>query len=318
MAISVATVIGVGREATWGVGVTPQVLIPVEPPTFSEPFEQILDQLARGVNVLDHGAYQGSGHAEASLASNVYPEEIGFFLLAMLGAVSSVGTSPTVHTFSLATQPPSLSLQDEGAIYPAGETKRRYQGMLPSSLTFSFTSAEGLLTWSCDLMGSKGSAPLTGAIPADATNAPFRGWHATAAIATIPDTRMISAEITLAREIAIIHAADGLQYPVRGHSGPLEVTLSMVFDANTYTELDRVLAHEDTAITFTFTYGTGATEKTLVFTIPKMNWGEGPVELDRSNIAVQLSVAGRAIYDRDTSKVFEATLTNSRLTYAVA
>lgn len=316
MTSSRAIKIGIGREPTWGAAVAPQVMLPVEPPSITEPFEQLLDQLPRGLNVMDFGAYQGVGHVEASFSGHFYPEEIGFILLSMFGDVDSDGeTPPYTHTFELANQPPSLSFQSEGVIYPAGALARRYSGMLPSSLSISFSTSEGLLAWSSDFMGGRGTAPAAGDIPADATNEPFRGWHGTMSIDGSPDQRLIDAEISIEREIEIYHAADGTQFPVAGHSGAIQATTSLTFDASAYTELDRVLAHDTCAIEITFSYGSGADLKEFALSIPDMNWGEGPVELDHGGVSVTLAVAGRAIYNRDTQTLIGATLKNARTNY---
>lgn len=315
MARSRANRIGVAREATWGSMPAPQVMIPVEPPTFSEIYEPLLDNLVRGVNVMDMGTYQGVGRLELSLNSFFFPEETPFFLLAMLGAVVTTGTGPFVHTFSLANQPPSLCLQDEGLVYPGGATSRRYGGFLPSSFGLSFSSEEGFLTWTCEGQGSIGTAPGAGTVPVDASGEPFRGWQGTVQFGGVGNTRLLSADITLERELQLRYAADGLQRPSALHSGAISATCSMVFDATDFVEMDRVLAHAFTTMTLTFTYGAGATLRKLELSIPRLNWGEGPVELDRSGVAVTLSVSGRAIFDRGTGGLVTAVVTNGRTNY---
>ncbi len=310
---------GIAREATWGDAAAPQVMLPVDPPSITDNFETLLDQTVRGINVMDFGSYQGVGSVEASLSGIWFPEEVPFILLAMLGSVSSTGTAaPYTHTFTLANQPPSLSFQDEGAVYPEGGNARRYAGMLPSSLTLTFSSEEGLLTWSADFSGKRGTAPASGSIPADATNPPFRGWHGTMTIAGAPATRLIDLELTFEREIQIRWGADGTQYPVAGHSGGIAVTGSMTLDATASTELDYVLTHAENAVVITFSYGSGAGEKQLSISIPRFNWGDSPAELDRSAVAITLSCTGRAIYDRDTSTLVTATVKNSRQNYNAA
>lgn len=318
MANSRSNKIGVAREATWGAAPAPQVMIPVDPPTLSEPYEVLLDNSVRGVNVMDFGSYQGVGSLELSLSGLFYPEEVPFFMLAMMGSVSSTGTGPYTHTFSLADQPPSLCIQDEGLVYPDGASSRRYAGFLPSSFSLSFSAEEGFLTWSCDGQGSNGTAPASGDIPADATNAPFRGWQGTVKFNSVSNTRLISADLSMERELQLRYGADGTQRPTALHSGGISVTCSMIFDATDYAEMDRVLAHGETTMTLTFTYGSGANEKTLAISIPTLNWGDGPVELDRSSVAATLAVTGRAIYDRDEAKLITADVTNSRENYSAA
>ena len=68
MTISRDIKIGIARETTWGDGDAPLRLLPIDPPSITEPYEQILDNLLRGINAVDFGAYQGSGHVEMGLS----------------------------------------------------------------------------------------------------------------------------------------------------------------------------------------------------------------------------------------------------------
>lgn len=306
--------IGIARETTWGDGDDPQRLLPIDPPSITEPYEQILDNLLRGINAVDFGAYQGSGHVEMGLSGLFYPEELGYFILAMMGSISTdppAGTAPTYeHTFTLASQPPSLSIQEEGGVYPSG-SHRRFIGMLPSSLTFTFTSSEGLLTWSSDLAGQKGTAVGTAATWEDTeVSAPFLGWHAALEVGGSPNVRLIDCELTLEREAAIRHALDGEQFPAAIYSGGLAVTLSMTFEANS-TELNHVLDHDTNKVEITLTSGSDI----VVFTMNLLNWGDAPAELDKSGVFITLGASGRAIYDPSTGSPITITLTNTQQSY---
>ncbi len=318
MTISRLTKIGVARESSWGAADAPQVLLPVEPPSITEPYEQILDNLQRGLYAADFGAYQGAGHVEMSLSGQFYPEEVGFLLTAMIGSPSSGTSVPYEHDFTMATsQPPSLAIQDEGAVYKSGATKRRYTGMLPSSLVFSFSSAEGVLAWSADLTGKLGTAPGSGAIPSAVGTSPFLGWQGALTIGSA-NTRLIDAEITLEREVEMRHGSDGTQYAVAGYSGALTATATMTLDAIDNTELDYVLGHSSNTVVLTFSYGAGNAERSIAFTMTKFNWGEAPAELDRSGVFVTLGISGRALYNDTDAGPIAVTLKNARSSYAAA
>ena len=318
MPVSRDVKIGLARESSWGDGAAPQVMLPIEPPSITEPYEQILDNLYRGINAIDFGAYQGSGRTDASLAGLFYPEELGFLILAMMGAVSSaVAPLPYVHTFTMASQPPSLAVQEEGGVYPSDASDRRFVGMLPSSLTFTFSSSEGLLTWASDLTGKQGTAPGAGSIPSEAITAPFLGWHAALNIGGA-NARLIDLELTLEREAATRHGLDGTQFPAAVYSGGLAVTASMTFDAVDSTELDYVLDHETNAVVISLTYGAGVDLKAVEFTMTELNWGDAPAELDKSGIFITLGVSGRAIYNSTDSGPIKIILSNAREDYLVA
>jgi len=317
MTTSRMTKIGLARESSWGSANAPQVALPVEPPSITEPYEQILDNLRRGLYAADYAAYQGAGHIEMSLAGHFTPEEIGFLILAMMGDVSSGTSVPYQHDFTMSsTQPDSLAIQDEGAVYASG-TKRRFTGMLPSSLTFSFSTAEGVLAWSSDLMGKQGTAPGAGDIPSVVGTSPFLGWQGALTIGAA-NTRMIDCELTLEREVEVRHGSENSQFAVAGYSGALMVTASMTFDAIDNTELNYVLDHDTNTVVLTFSYGTANALRSVEFTMTNFNWGDGPAELDRSGIFITLGVTGRALYNTTDGGPIKIVLKNARSNYTVA
>lgn len=311
MGVSHLTKVGIAREASWGSSTDPAVLLPVEPPSFTVPHEQILDQGIRGSSSMDYGAYQGAVHVEASLESMAFPEEIGYLLFGILGSCSTSGTAaPYVHTFSLNSNPPSFSIQDEN-----GVQTYRYTGCMINSLTLSFNIAEGAVHWSADFMGKeKGSA--SGSIPAEATTPPFLGWQATAAIgATSPYGKVTEAELTIAREVVLGYVDGNAQTPGTAYSGPMEVTGSctLLFDSND--DYDRYLDKTQEKLAFTFSQGSGASKKELVLTMTKADFGDGAAEIDRSGSNLTLAYTVRALYNPTDGGPIKVKLTNSKSSY---
>jgi len=313
MTISRDIKIGIARESSWGSAEAPHRMLPIEPPGITEPYEQILDNLLRGINAMDFGAYQGAGFVEMSLGGLFFPEEMGFLILAILGDPTSGTSAPYEHTFTMDSQPKSLAVQEEGGVYESGSS-RRFIGMLPSSLTFTFSSSEGLLTWSSDLTGKLGTAPGSGDIPGEDTSAPLLGWHAALDIGGA-NARLIDCELTLEREAATRHGLDGSQFPAAVYSGGLAVTCSMTFDAIDNAELNYVLTHATNAVVISLSYGTGASEKSIQFTMSQLNWGDAPAELDKSGIFITLGVSGRALYNTTDAGPIKIVLKNSEDSY---
>ncbi len=311
MTVSYLTKVGIAKEASWGSSTPPAVLLPVDPPTFTPQFEQILDQSLRGLPVLDYAAYQGVGRTEGSLEGNFYPEEIGYLLCSALGSVVSEGTAaPYTHSFTVGAHPPGLSIQDENGIQPY-----RYTGCMVSELTLSFNSSEGLLRWSASVVG-RTKEDVTAGIPAESTTAPFRSWQVSAAVgAHDPLGKLLEGEITFSREIDL-HFVDGsLQTPGTAFAGPLEVTgrATLFFDSTA--DLDRYLDKDQERFALTWEYGSGTALKQLVVQCTKMDFGDGPAEIDRSGSSLTLAYTMRALYNTTDAGNAKVILKNAKQSY---
>lgn len=315
MAVSSLTKVGIGKETNWGETVVPAVLLPVAPPSFTEPYEQILDQNLRGIAAKDFAAYQGVGHVEASLTGPFYPLECGYYLLGVMGAeVKSGDAAPYTHAFSLGTTPASFSIEDAHFV-TGGPEAYRYLGMMVSELGFTFNAAEGVVECSASLTGKSRSDIVTSVIPADAALAPMRGWmmHSTIGGAA---ACVIEGELTLAREIALVYCGSvgsgGSQAPVKAYAGPLEVTGRMTLDFTADTLVDRYTAKTQEAVVLDFVYGADAALKQLTFTATKVDFGEGPVEIDRSGVYVRLAYSMRMLYNATDVGPIAVSLKNAK------
>ena len=312
MPISALTKVGLAKEPSWGTSTSPTILLPTTPPTFSLPFEQILDQALRGIAAKDFAAYQGVGRTEGSLTGPAYPEELGFFFKGILGAESLVGVSaPYSHTFKLASTLPSFSIQDENGVQPY-----RYTGMLLGELGLSYSAAEGAVNYTTSFTG-KTKENVVAAIPADATLSPFLGWMVYATINGV-DACVIEGEWTFTREIALVYcgsvAEGGTQYPVKAYAGPLEITGRATLDFLADSDVDRYIDKWQGPFVIDFKYGTGAALKQLTITSTKMDFGEGPVEIDRSGVHLTLAYSMRALYNTTDAGQVEVVLKNARST----
>jgi len=311
--LSALTKVGLRREASWGAGGSPTVCLPVDSPGFTVPYEQLLDNSVRGIAAVDFAAYQGVGHVEGSLSGPAYPEELGYLLLCALGSCSTSGTAaPYTHTFSLDSSPPSLAIQDENDV----ETWR-YTGCNVSELTITFNAAEGLVTYSADFVGKEREEPTDEPIPADATNAPFRGWMISAAVGTSdPFGKIIEGEMSFSREVEQHYLDGNSQYPQAATVGPLEVTgrCTILFDSAA--DYARYLSKTQEAFVLTFNYGNGADEKELKITCSNMDFGDGAAEIDRGDQALKLSYTMRALYNSTDGGPCQVTLKNSKSSYS--
>lgn len=319
MTISALTKIGLAKESAWGVSTAPTVLLPITTVTLNEVWEQVLDEAKRGILAKDFNAYQGVNHIEGSLEGPFYPEEVGMLLHTIMGTSSTPsGTGPYTHVMTLGVTPPSLSIQDED-----GVRNMRYLGVKCNNFAAKFSAAEGLLTYTASLTGKlidQNVNTLAITVPpnmsvSDNTSKTWRGWQSSVTINSTAYTKMITFDLTIAREVSLVYTANNTRFASAIYSGPMEVTakLSILFD--TAADFDR--AHDwgnnQHPLEVTLDNGlSGANNRKVIFTMSKASWGDGNFERDRGGTYMTGSWNIRALYNTTDSGPIKITLVNGR------
>mgnify|MGYP001558679934 FL=1 len=305
MSIVALNRIAFNKESSWGNPGATWQLIPVNPPTFTTTFENILDQGLRGVAVKDFGAFQGAGASEASLEGIFHPEHVGYMISAIMGSPTSSGTAtPYIHTFDFNSNAivPSLAFEDYPAIGSPGVaplgSAYQYTGLLCNNLTIKFNAGEGAVSWTASFMGKQGTvAPKVTVTTAGTAAPPFLGWEGSVLVDTITYQKLSDYEITFAREVAVEHAARASQQPAFGYVGPLEVTLKATVDFSHEEDFARYRNNSQGTVKVMFTKGA----KYMFIDCPKTSFLEAPVELDRGGVSVKAAWSMRALYDVDVA-----------------
>ena len=307
--LSALSKLGFGLESTWGTAVVATTLLPVRNlKTVVADYKQELDDGVRGVAAKDFGAYQGTGQGSVEWEGDFYPEELGYFLKLIMGGAAVTGIGPYDHTFSLASNPASLTLEES-------ILAKKWAGMVLSDLGLKFSAAEGKLTYTAKMVG-KTAVDVTPAAVSDATVAPFLGWQASLQIGGAGNTRLLDLSLDFKRPVELLYTANNTKDPSAAAIGPLEVTGKATFDYDT-TELGYYLSKTQNAFVATLGYGTGAGQKQLVFTGTKTDYGDGPVEIDRGKTYVTLAASLRFLHNTtDGGPCKITTLKNSKASYA--
>lgn len=154
-------IFGVGIEETRGTPVAPQLWIPGRTPSGIAPMvERVAVRETRGSKFASHASEIVQKRAEGDFEFNVRSISLGYFLLPLLGAVSSQvkGGETTVyqHTFSVlpnSPEHPTLTLALE---QPAGQSYR-YRRALVSALNMEITPDE-LVRATASLLASQEDA----------------------------------------------------------------------------------------------------------------------------------------------------------------
>lgn len=243
--------VGLAKETTHGTAVDMVTTMPVEEFTFEESREQLADKAWRGHMGDNSGIVQGVGKTEFGLKGPVFLDTIGHLLLNILGDVTSSGTTPKTHAFSLLNsgsgQPASHTFthsQGPGATSGA----RKVAGACLSELTFKWNAESELFTvegkgtgWTSALLGS---APTS----APSTVVPLAAWRATLGIGGPASGGTLAknvseAEISIKRALSPKYTISGTQDPYIVARGTVDVTGKFTFIADSEAPLLAFLNH---------------------------------------------------------------------------
>jgi len=119
--LSARMVLGVNRELSFGsasVAYEKDLILPVEPPSLTEPYARFWDNSLRNVTTLDFVGVPTTRRLEGSLAGPFYIDVCPPLLLAILGKVktSATDTSPLVSTTLTADETRGTKVLDVASV----------------------------------------------------------------------------------------------------------------------------------------------------------------------------------------------------------
>jgi hypothetical protein len=281
------TSVGLAKETTWGTAVAPTTLdqfIPIMNPKSEDIIESIYDDGYRSRASQHQGYQQGFRQSKYSFESQWFPQTCGNWLMGMMGVDGySAGTT---HPFSVLNTglPASYTVQDFYGI--AGTNSRSYAGMYFDTVSMSGTD-KGPLKATVSLMGGK-----TGALVAKPTSVytaqqPFLTWQGALTLNSILNTKLVSWDFTLKRNVLPIFAM-GVQDVTAGLSAQLTAFGKMTFETNDDTEYLLYNTTGQAAFPLSVVFTSGANSITITGTKTQF---ETPSTFDRSTPFVKTSVS---------------------------
>lgn len=138
---------GVGKEATYGTGVAPTAFFRIQEPAVV----QAQQNFAEILSVSDFGpssVVATTRSASGEMSAVATPGAIGHLFAALLGAPSTSGTGPYVHTFTPGATVPSYTVEVQD-----GTGAKRLLGGKVSELSLSH-AVDGVLTVKANWMGA--------------------------------------------------------------------------------------------------------------------------------------------------------------------
>lgn len=223
---------GVAKETIQGTPVAMTATIPLDKFDPQDHVTFLDDKAMRGSMAETYDTVAGPSHSEVSFGGPVYGDTTPYFILGLLGDVTTVGASaPYTHTGALLNsgtgQPTTYTLTDYSGV-TATSGARQYPGQMVESVTFKF-NVDGLFTWDGKSQGfpsvALGVAPVAapGAILTVPSWKMAVGIGGPATAGTLVNN-VIEGEFTFARKVTALHTASATQAPYVMRAGKVGVT----------------------------------------------------------------------------------------------
>lgn len=319
MSLSALNHIAFKQETTFGTAVVPNVSYPIE----SEDLH-----VEGGIGI--HGPVQANRASSlqpyaqrknytGTISTFVYPEEFGWLLKGVLGAVSTAVVSGTAigHTFSVATDLPSFTFEKNAQV-----VNQRFAGTKLNSMTINYRNNEEVSV-SLPVI-AKTMATATAISPSWPTVRPFVAVDVSVKMAAnkaaltgaTADGDIENLTVTIANDLETKYGLNGSQDPNR--IVPKRIKVSGSFDKyfNATTELDAFLARTQKALGIYCTGGniTGIYNNEFNLLLPDVRFTAHPVPTGINDVVV-CSVEFEAFYDVTNSQLIEAYLQNTTASY---
>jgi hypothetical protein len=262
------------------------------------PFDIVDDTGLRGSPVKTYASYQGVGHSALQFECNYHPEEFGYFMALIMGAVTTTGAGPFTHTLVADPASLSLSFEEQGI---GGTTIPRYLGQRVGSVGLRFNGAQGLITGTVGTQGPIYAEATPSTAPADASTTPLFGYQGQVTINGSQSFEVLEAEINFNRDLLLHYPIQNLQSPGDVLLAPLEVTWRMTVRPTTgaqslaWRNYFRNFTVQTLQFDFANSFPVAGATKSLTILMTKAEFGYGR-RIDRGNIqAIGYAIEGKAL-----------------------
>lgn len=310
MVLSSRQVIGLAQQPVIGTPVTATHLLPVISCTVNEEIEPIVDNGRRGPNAMDFGSVQGVKFFDINIEGNVQGNGttgmgMGILLRNLLECgtsaqynVSQIGaTGVYKHNRRMGSTKEYITLEEN--LQLSGSNARQVEGCRCRQMVFNWNAGEGAVTYTANVIGRELALIAGTDLSAQEVTQEdmFGGWRASVNVNGV-DTfgRLLSAEWTLSREASRIYPGLNQQKYNDILLGPIEVTLSLVFDYVAVTDIAMFRSKTQGELINLFEYGSSGTLRGFGLGSLKTDFGDGPANIDTSGENVTLSLSGRCLY----------------------
>jgi len=253
--------VGIVKEAAYGAGGAPSLLLPSTAPSGQDKPGLMADAGWRGAPATAYQQIVGPLASALTLGGPVFMDGIGFPLAGLLGDVAFAGGTPNTWTMACLNsgtqQPPSYAVTIGD---PIG--KVQYPGCRFASLDLAFDPNQ-LLSWSATLAGLPGVVSAV-AMPALSAEKVTAGWVGVAKVGGVVEARVLTATMKIARSVLAKRNVTGQLAPYLQRSEELTVSGAMTLVAATDAYRQDLLAGTTVAVELSFATGAGAAARQLL------------------------------------------------------
>lgn len=319
MTIAGTGYVGIGKETTFGTAVEPQHFLPVESAEANTDPQNYYPEQIRGHRGKSQGVPMGRKH-ELSIAQDGEPSTLGVWLLAALGAVSTVQPddvgAPSVyeHVFTPANTLPSWTVEKYDNVMV-----QRVTGAKVDSLTINTEAgSEGALKVEAEFLAQTIADKETQSSPDYNDQPAFTFYQVEAQKGAQVNDNIKSFELEISNNLKDDHytlrkSRDPQSLP----EGMREVTFSAEMYFKDKAEWKAFFDGEEDSIKFTFDGSTieGAQSEKLVIELPRILWDGYEVPMGGADDEIMASIEGTALFDETTAAEIRVTLTNTVQSY---
>jgi hypothetical protein len=232
--------VGVAKEVTPGTPVAMAFTQLVEKFDPEDKITGLIDKSMRGSMADEYAYIPGVAQSDFSMAGPAYMDGIGFFVMNILGDITTTGASaPFSHAISLLNsgtgQPGTLTITDWQGL-PATNFARQFTGCCLSELTLKGNAESELITFDAKGTGWKSNIAAAAPTASPTTALPLASWRTLLGIGgpasggTL-DSTIGSWEIKISRKLKPIFTGQNSQNPFIIQRGEVTVTGKLDFAA---------------------------------------------------------------------------------------
>lgn len=248
--------VGIAPEPTYGTLTAPTMILPWSTLTPVDSNKVLVDKSWRASAASVVGHETGVQAAQLQLAGPVLPDSIGHLLVGVLGDTQFASGSPNTWT---------LALLNSGTQQPTSHTvslfdavgQLQWAGCKVSQLQFDY-DAGALLKWTATLAGLASTVPGSMSMPAQSSEIVMPSWAAACQVGGSAEVRLLTAQVTLARQVTAKYNATGAQTPWLQRSDVLGVTGKLAVAVATDSYRSLFLAGSVSSLDLNYQTGSGA------------------------------------------------------------
>lgn len=310
--------LGLGKESSAGVPVTPTVFLPFLSQELQGKHEPIGNQAAQGTREAERGSVEGKKWGEGGFEVNIDESLIGHMFLMLLGTVNTATVSGSIkdHTFSRnnSNQPQTYTITVDRVT-----DKKMFPYCVANSGELAFS--DGLVTMKMDMLSHHPVTSVSGTLTV--TSGHLFSWKDASvkfgatigAAAAATPTQVSEFKLSIENNAAPSYRS-GVQEPASIDVGNFRVSgeFKLFFEDTTQLENYRTLTKQAMQIVLSGRGLAGGYRESITINLPMIRLADATVDTPIDDFSAVVC-AFEAEYDATTSKMIDVVVRNITASY---